>query len=251
VSEIDTFAQGLAEMSPEPQEAPVQAVETQQPAPVEQPPEPAQPAPAAEPAQPVEPQQGKTEQGHVPLAAMLDERDRRRKAEAELQQYRQQSQPQVQPPSAWDDPDGFAAYQSQQFEERLLVQKLEMSESIARTVHGEAVDPAKQWAIEQANTVPGFAQQWIGQANPIDWAVRQHRQTQLISQLGDAPDLDKAFEKWAAERGFVKAGAAPAAPLQPTVSAPSRSVASAPSAGGPQTVPTGPLASFDSVFAGK
>lgn len=52
------------------------------------------------------------EPGHIPIAALKDERSKRQALEAELQQMRdyyaqQQAQPAQTPPDRWEDPDGY------------------------------------------------------------------------------------------------------------------------------------------------
>ncbi len=209
-----------------------------------QPPAQTQPEPpkSAEPAKP--------EPGFIPIAAMLDEREKRRKAEERAAALEAQHRRPQQTPSVQDDPEGFAQY-VQQIQERAAVSsRFDVSETLATEKHGEAVvKAAMEWGMERAQQSPAFAAEYIKQKHPIDWAVRQHKRDKLISELGDDDNAQKAFiERRARELGLIPAapqeGAAPPAPQaapQPVAQqpkpTPSPSLASAPSAGGPRTSP--------------
>lgn len=228
-------------------EQPVEVVETPEPV-VETPPEPEQPQP--EPPVQEEPR-------HVPLATFLDQRDelKRWKQEAETLRQQQSQRPQTptEAPDPLDDPQGFAAHQSRHVEEKLTEQRFQISDVIARQQHGaETVDAAGQWAADRARTDPAFAVQYMRQQHPIDWIVQQHRQDQLLTDIGG--NVDDWFTREATKRGYAPAqsAAAPAVLQQqaPKPATPPRSLASVPGAGGVSDVPTGPMASLGSVFKG-
>src|SRR6478735_1788096 len=65
-------------------------------------------APAAEVV--AQPEAAKPEPGYVPISALMDERDKRKAAEAKAQQYAPHPQ-QQQAPDPFDDPQAFAQYQ--------------------------------------------------------------------------------------------------------------------------------------------
>jgi hypothetical protein len=242
-----------------PQEQPAPQAAPEQPREPEQAPEPAQPAPAAEPAQP---DPARPEPGFVPLSALLEERDGKKRErervaalEAQLAQFQAQQQP-VQAPSVYDDPDGYQAYVEQRISAAQQQAIASTSQRFAEKEHGaDKVEEAAKWYLEQVVSRDPTAQaRFVADPDPFGMVVRQYRQHQLMSQLGDAPDLDQAFEKWAAEKGFVKADPAPAAqaavPQQPAPQQPAqrpRSIVGAPSAGGPATIPVGPLAGFEAL----
>lgn len=229
-------------------------------APVEAEPEaPAEPEPAPEPefapvAQP-EPEAPKEEQ-RVPLATFLDKRDEARELKRRLEAYeareREQQQPAIDP---FDDPQGFAAYQSQQVEQRLTQERFAFSDRFARKEHGaEAVDAAVQWAQERAQQDPVFAASYMRESDPIEWIVQQHKRDSMISQIGNRSMDDFVRDYLAQNPGLIgqpaPVAAAPvAAAVQPAAkpAAPPRSIASertAPAAVTPQGERDGFLASI-------
>lgn len=232
-------------------EAPAPVVETVTEAPVEAvTPEPVVQAPESE----VKPEPVPQQEHSVPLAKYLDTRDelkelKRWKAEQEA------AKPQVQHPDPLDDPDGFRASIRSEFEAELSQQRFQMSDVMARQVHGaEAVEQAVTWAQEKAQADPMFAASYMRDPNPIDWIVRQHKRDGLLSELGDDP---VAYARKIAEReGWLSA---PAAVVEPQVLAavtqqapkpavPPPSLVTAPSAGGTTHMATGLNAGLEAVF---
>lgn len=200
---------------------------------------PEPPKPVVEPTKP--------EPVHAPLAALLDERDRRQKAERERDELRARHQKPQNIPSVQDDPDAFAAHIQEATQRAVVSERFSISETMATEKHGDAVvKAAMEWGMERAQASPAFAAEYMKQKHPIDWAVRQHKREKLQTEIGD--DADAWVRKRAVELGI---GVAPAAPLtgapapaaapqpvaQPKPATPSPSLASAPSAGGPSTSP--------------
>jgi hypothetical protein len=200
----------------------------------------------------------KPEKGFVPLAAVLDERDRRKAAEKRAQelerQYAQQAPQEV--PDALDDPIGLAAWQRAQINQL----KLEMSYEMAAEKHGaEKAEAARVWAMEKANGDPAFEAQLSialqSQRNPMNWIVQQHKREALLSDIGDNPD--DWFTREAAKRGYVMPSATASAAVADVVpkqaSVPARAPRSLASQGSSPSdirhVPTGPLAGVDAVFS--
>jgi hypothetical protein len=240
--EVFGEATAPAELAAPPAEAPQEA--TPQPeAPVETPPE--------APAQPEAPKEEHT----VPLAKYLDTRDelkelRRFKAE---QEAKAQAQPPVQAPDPYDDPEGYRAFHQAEVQRAVTAQKFEMSDVMARQSHGaETVEAAAEWALGKAQADPVFAAQYMRESHPIDWIVRQHKRDGLLQQVGEDPD--EFVRRRAAELGLIAQPAAgaqvPAVSAQqvPKPAAPPKSLVGAPSAGGVQSLPVGPLAGVEAVF---
>lgn len=194
----------------------------------------------------------------VPLDALKEEREKRQAIEREYRALKAQLDQPAKPanvPDPFDDPKGFAAYQSEQFQSAILTERFTMSDIMAKQAHGEdVVQEAAQWAIEKSQADPTFYQRYISQPHPIDWIVRQHKQDGLVSQIGDDPDA--WVRKRAAELGLTAAPVAAAAPVvaapQQQASPPARvprSIANEGSGGSDiRHVPTGPLAGVDAVF---
>jgi len=156
--------------------------------------------------------------GYIPIAKMLDERDKRKAAEERadrLERERQQAQPQA-IPDAYDDPEGFLSYQQQHLQQALQAQKMEMSHYWAVDKHGkDSVEAARTWALEKAQTDAGFRAKLEAempmQVMPFEWVVQQHKRDGLISQLpSDVSSLDELVEREIAKRS--QNAPAPAAP---------------------------------------
>ena len=205
--------------------------------PVEEP-QPEQPAPAVEaPKQP--------DPGFVPFGAVLDERDKRKKLEAELEALRRQQAPQepAQLPDMFEDPEGYTAAINQTFEQRLYQQTLQVSERFARKEYGnETTDAALQWAFQRCETDPYFNQQVKASGDPVGYAVQEYQRNQIVSTV--TPDDFKQFMAWKQAQANL-AQQAPASPAQPQ-GRPPKSLASAPSAG---SLMDEPIPSDEEIFA--
>jgi hypothetical protein len=180
------------------------------------------------------------------LAAVLDERDKRKKLEQELNELRSKQQPQN-IPSIQDDPEAFAQHLRAEAQRASVSTRFELSETIARDKHGDdAVAKAMEWGMERSQQSPAFAAEYIKQKHPIDWVVRQMKRDSLLSELGDDDAAQKAFiERKARELGLIPP-TAPVAPTAPAAATPQPAAApaapdpfrqfdAAPSAGGPMT----------------
>lgn len=209
---------------------PVAAEPQAAPAPVE--PEPT-PEPVAE--------QPKPEQQHVPITALLDERDKRKAMEQELERLRAAQQPvqTVEAPDMFEDPDGFAAYQDQKVQAALYGQKLQFSERMAKKEYGADVfEQAKAWAFERCNTDPMFNAKVAQSPDPYDFAISEWKREQIVSQV--TPDDFAQFQAWKTAQTQLEAQ------TKPSPVAPPRSLASAPSAGG---ISTEAIPSEEEIFA--
>lgn len=174
--------------------------------------------------------EAKPEPQHVPLTAMLDERDKRKALEQELERLRAAQQPQAQPnaPDMFEDPEAYTAYQNQIVQQARINDKLDISEEMARDKFGdEKVEAAKAWALQMFQTRPGFQQEVLGQRHPYKYAVEQYEREQIASQV--TPDDYAQFQAWKAAQSQIREE--PKAATTP----PPRSLASAPSAGGINT----------------
>lgn len=232
-------------------EAPVE-VEPVAPEPVvqEAPPQPEPEAPVVA----TEPEPVKPEPGFVPISALMDERDKRKAAEERAKQFAPKPEESV-IPDPLDNPVEYNAYMSQQLEARVAQERFNMSDIMAKQAHGEeVVKAAVEWAGQKAAQDPAFAVSYMREAHPIDWIVRQHKQSSLLSEIGD--NVDDWFTREAAKRGYALAPApvaavapAPVAPPAPKPAAPPRSIASDVSSSAP--VSTDPKADFEAIFNGR
>lgn len=251
---LDEFMQDQepSEEAPAPENIAQPEEVTEQPVP--------EPQPEAEAAPEPEPVEQKEDEPRViPLATALNWRDEAKEAkrrEAELQRRitefeASKAQPNSMP-DPFDDPAGFAAYQDQKIEQRMMQERFALSDTVARQQHGaETVEAAVQWAQGRAQQDPMFAGSYMRQQHPIDWIVQQHKRDALLSDIGDNPD--DWFTREAAKRGYAPQSApvaAPVAAVAQTVAkppAPPRSIASERTAPAPVT-PEGDKDGFLAAF---
>lgn len=222
--EKDNFFDGFtpdAEAVPDDQ-AIVETTGEQTPVETETPPEPVQ-----APVEPVKP-----EPGHVPITALLDEREKRKEMERRLAEYeaRQQQAP-VPDPNL--DPYGYQQHLAERTQQDLLDSRLWMSEEMARGLLGdELTDKAKEWALEKFRTNPAFQAEVLAQPHPYGYAIKAYQRDQIASNV--TPDDYTQFQAWKAAQAQL--AAAPVEAPVPQTPVP-KSIASAPSAGGVSTQP--------------
>jgi len=211
------------------------------------------PTPPSETAAPVPVPEKQREE--IPLPVFLDMRDKLKAAERERDELRAaQRQPQA-VPSIQDDPEAFAAHQADLINRTRTSTIFDVSETMATEKYGaEPVKSAMDWAMQRAEASPAFAAEYLKQKHPIDWAVKQQKRDALLNEMGDDPDAFIARKIAERSAGQAQTPAAPVmAHTQPVAPqahtpAPPASLASAPSAGGMATIPTGPMAAFDATF---
>lgn len=232
--------------------------------PAEQPVQQQEPAPA----QPVASTPSKPQVDPEQFKGYLDEREKRQAAEARAKdlekQLSERTAKPVEIPSVQTDPAAWEQYQQQLVQQTRTSTIFDVSETMAREKHGDApVQEAMDWAMGEAQRSPHFAAEYLRQKHPIDWAVKQKKRSDVMGKIGDDPDA------WVRAR-YAELTAAPqtnepqapaSAPNQPaapvsqqpqTPAAPPRSLASAPSAGGLNTVvPTGEFAALEDMFGKK
>lgn len=169
-------------------------------------------------------EQQKPEQGFVPLREVLDEREKRQRAESEAQRYRAWIEDQQRklaaeqdndpPPDMFKDPNAYSAWIDRQVERKAksiadqYVQPLQaqvsdyairMSEMQARARLGERFTVLEEWVRSQPDDFKNWA---LSQPDPWAAAQAQYRQRTTFERLGE-DDLDgyeaKLRAKWEAE----------------------------------------------------
>ena len=208
---------------------------------------------------PREPKAPKPEPGYVPLREVLDERERRQKAEQDAQKYRaawEQHQQKLADaenndpaPDMFKDPNAYNAWVDRQLDRRAkgiakqhiepLQQRLSdyavgMSEMRAKSVLGDKFKPFEEWLIKQPNE---FKDQCMASDDPYAVAYQQYRTRTTFERLGN-DDLDsyeaKLKAKWLAEMQ------GPADPDDDIVDPPQQKPAPRSFAGGRSNEPKGP-----------
>lgn len=240
----------LDELKDAPVESPAPPQEGAQPAVPDV--QPAQPAPAT-PAAPV-PTEPAIPAGYVPLAAVLDTRDKLKSAEQRAKDLESKLQATQQPqktPDPVSEPEEFNSYLASQAARLQFTTRAEISETMAREKHGdEIVDKAIASFDEIVAKEPWRIQQLWTQRHPVEWLVNRLKRQERDSQIGD--DLDAFVRRRATELGLVTNQPqvpSPAAPQQPARPAtPSPSLASAPAAAQAASQPMGSGVAFDAIF---
>lgn len=198
--------------------------------------------------------------GYIPIAAVLDEREKRQELKRELEEFKRkyaerEQQPQTPPPDPIVDPEGFQRALDERIAQTQWDATTRISLRFAVQQHGaEAVKAAEDWVAEQVQSNPAFINAIRQQPDPYDFVVRQHKRHVALSKFGD-DDPDAYARKWAEANGYVLANpqqqpvASVGAPSPQSTPLPRPSIASAPSASsGTPKIPTGGGVAFDEVF---
>lgn len=183
----------------------------------------------------------------VPLAALHETRDKLRLLEAELMQMRQPQQQQPQMPDVFEDTAGYTATLQTQMGALVANATLNMSEEFTRQQAGdETVNAAQEWGRQMIASSPAFAQAFYQQRNPYGFLVQAYQRQQSLSRIGDDPKDIEDYLAWKNAQAQLQQ---PAQANHPTQGTPTRSIASATSAGGGvQHSAVGPGVAFSEIF---
>lgn len=183
----------------------------------------------------------------VPLEALLEEREKRQKAQREadeLRQWRTQIEAEKQPkPDFFDNPDAAMSQLQQQVQKEIIKSKLQTSRFHAEREYGaEEVADAYAWFDQN----PEHSASLLNEPSPFHAAVEYYKRQKALQEIGNDPlAWRKQFEEDARAkvRAEIEAEYAQKAAIKPA--APPRSLASAPSAGGETPSPG---SAFDDMF---
>ena len=143
------------------------------------------------------PADDRQDKGHsVPVTALLDEREKRQRIEAEAEQakrelaeYRRREaaarQKPVEAPDILEDPAGYRQHVEASFNQRLLQLHGSMSRFMAERDYGADVVQA---AFEYFNRHPEQSFALISQPSPFHAAVEAHRKAQAVEEFGTDPN---------------------------------------------------------------
>ena len=153
----------------------------------------------------------KPEPGHVPIAALRDERIKRQELERRLAEYEAARQPQQPPPQQPQqqrqipnpavDPAGYHAYVQHEIWQATKSLELAQSERAARAKYADIDEKLAVFQAARA-TNPAYEAELARQPDPWDWMHKEASRLQLMQQLGDDPakGFDAEVERRVAER---------------------------------------------------
>lgn len=197
--------------------------------------EPEAAPPAAEP-----------EPRHIPVTALLDEREKRqaaqreaedaRKRMADLERQLRDLQTPKEQPDFYTDPDAAFKAREAQLERKMLADKLQTSRFLAEREFGaEAVNEAYAYFDQH----PEESQALLRHPSPFHAAVEHYKRQKFLAEVQD-PEAWKQQQLEALRQQLAQETAAPPKPKLPPAS-----LATAPATGGE---PRAPGNAFDSVF---
>ena len=207
-----------------PPEAPESAVApTETPAPETAPERPRGPDGKFAPAKAETPTPAPAEPGHVPLAAMLDERDKRQALEKQLAALQAERDAAA---KANAEPLPLEA----QVQQQLYVANLKASRRFAEREYGkETVATVHDWASAKCDADPVFNAQMQASEDPYEAAMQAYNREKIIAGVTSVDELAQ-FQAWKAAQAQVQASTQSLTPSSPAQAIP-RSLANAPGNG--------------------
>ena len=137
-----------------------------------------------------EPVKTEKESGHVPLAALLDEREKRQKLQAELEQYRSQQKPQeTQPPDLFDDPAAYAAHVEQLISNKGFENAVVVSQAMMRMQH-EDYDAMEAKFADMVKENPSLAVQLRNAELPAVFAYETAKKAEKLALLENVDEWE-------------------------------------------------------------
>lgn len=208
--------------------------------------EPVGETPAAPPA--AEPEDLK----HVPISAILDEREKRQAAQREAEELRRwkaereakDAEAKQPKPDFYDNPEQYLQSERQKIEHAVWSRHLDSSQYRAEQAHGkEAVAAAIPEFQVAATQNPALAHQFNSHPEPYAFLMEWKAKADAMKEIGDDP---AAYRERLRQELLAEHQAAQ--PAQPQSRPIPGSLSAAPSAGSPNTQPTG--SAFDIAFGG-
>lgn len=177
------------------------------------------------------PPTAKTETGPIPIQALLDERERRQRAEQEREQYRREVEefrrraaPPAKRPDLFEDPDGALGHIERQVSEQVTRARLDMSVMMEQQARPDYAEKEAAF-IQAVQANPALYQQMMADPHPAGFAYRVGSQVLAMREIGDPAsykerivDDDALLERMLQKRGLSlqqlqAPQQAPAAPL--------------------------------------
>jgi hypothetical protein len=147
------------------------------------------------------------EQRQVPYEALREERRKRQELEDRLRAFEQRMQGQNQQqgeekPDWWDDPEKAASTLQQQFQQQLINERFNMSETVARQQFGsEVVDQDIEAFKELVESRPHLAQELRNSSHPYQF-VHDTVQREQIAQKAQNPE--ELLKEWLSDPKYAE-----------------------------------------------
>lgn len=130
----------------------------------------------------------------IPIQALLDERERRQKAEREAEegrQFRRQLEAQRRQ-EAMQDPEQRIQLERERFQQELLTNKLQQSRFLAEREYGAEEVKAAYAFFDQH---PQLSHQLMSHPSPYHAAVEFYRRQKIADEVGSDPEAWRARER--------------------------------------------------------
>jgi hypothetical protein len=143
------------------------------------------------------PPASRQDHGPIPIQALLDEREKRQRAERELEEWRRRATPPPSPPQRPDvfaDPDGAFQHIEQQVSEQVTRARLDMSVMMEQASKPDYAEKESAF-IEAVRANPALYQQMLADPHPAGFAYRVGSQVLAMREIGDPAGYRERIEK--------------------------------------------------------
>lgn len=140
------------------------------------------------------------EKHNIPIAALLDEREKRQTLQRELEELKKTQAPKEEATDFFEDPEGALKARDQAFEEKILQNKLEMSQAMAKESHPDFDELLGKFnkAMEADETLKGRAKViWndaLSQPHPALSVYNAVKHELTVQELSDPDEYRKKIE---------------------------------------------------------
>lgn len=136
------------------------------------------------------------EQSQVPLASLLDEREKRQAAEKRVEELEAQKEPEK---DFFEDPEGRLKKLESDLEARTTNRFVDLTVDLARKNHDDFDEVMAGWK-ELVDANPGILQQVMSSENPGEESYKIAKQYQSVQEIGDPKEYrEKLKEELKAE----------------------------------------------------
>jgi hypothetical protein len=138
-----------------------------------------------------------TQEKTVPVKALEDERRKRQELERRVAEFERAQRPQAQPqqpqaPDIYGDPEGYAAYLRNQYDNGLYETRVVLSQDMMRQQHADYDEVEKVFADYMWQRAEmgdqSLANALRQSANPAKFAYEQGKRIRFMTEIGNDPD---------------------------------------------------------------